>query len=609
MRCGPSAPKAANVGVVITGRGLDHIDRAVATVKTIAARFPGGQGVVKEIDVARQKLRGTAATDAEAGIDPKKGAALFADAQGDWSVMVVPVVDRDRFLATHGGKKEGDIDRLDKAVCKPIDKVYACSSTPDRLVLGGGDVGAKKGVGGQRGDIEVVAVVPPLPSVAPLTPTGPVSVVVQMRAGEAVIRAHLSATLQGPLAALAASPQAKFDASAAAGFAVVPLAFAAAQVPPAPLPGGTSARDLVASFVGPLQAVYPAGANDVDVRIPLSDPGPATKVLGACAEIGKMLEGRLPVAPTPSGACKIGPLPQMAAMPVSGEVWVEGKELRAGRQKGTVPKGTDKSPAPAAARELAAYTFAFWGRGSAVGAIDPKMLPTDVPSEVHEMLKLFGYISELGMGARFTRDGIDAIVMMRTIHSNPPAVVAEIEAAIQAWDPAAIQKVAAAHPGTPISEDVAAGYGGMMMPAMLLGVVAAVAIPAYLEYMKGPVRSEGDLIVNMLAKQARTYYLMNGSYPVGKAGPTPSTGCCSTPDKMCAPDPAAWAKSAIWKALEVEVTEPTRYQLSYEGTKDAATITAVGDLDCDGQPFQIIARLKVDPQAGPTVEVSKSGVD
>ena len=322
-----------------------------------------------------------------------------------------------------------------------------------------------------------------------------------------------------------------------------------------------------------------------------------------------MLEGKLPVAPTPAGACKVGPLPQMAALPLTGEVWVEGKELRVGRQKGAVVKGHDKSPPSAAAKELAGYTVAFWGRGSAVGAIDPNVLPPDVPQEAREVLKLYGYISEMGMGARFKADGIDALIVFRTIHTNPPAVVSEIEAAIQTGDAAAIQKVAAAHPGTPIAQDVAAGYGGMLMPTMLVGMMAAVSIPAFVQYQNAAVASEGELIVNILSKQAKVYYVTNGSFPVGKAGPTPATPCCATPDKKCGPDAAAWAASPVWKALEFELAEPTSYQVSYVGTKDVATFTAVGDLDCDGQTETIIATTTGDKDAGPKTSITKSGTD
>jgi hypothetical protein len=337
------------------------------------------------------------------------------------------------------------------------------------------------------------------------------------------------------------------------------------------------------------------------VRLPLSDAGPAKQFLEHCDEIGP--RSPVPITKNPDGSCTVGPIPEVG---ISGTVWIDGNTVRAAKAKGTIGKGIDGAAPSAAARELADYTFAYWGRGSMIGADIPGM-----PPEARVALAAMGYFSELGMGVKFRADGFSVLMVARTIHANPDDVVAEIEAAIGAGaDTAKVQAIAKAHPGTPFAEDVTAGPMGVMAPTATIGVLAAVAIPAFLGYKKQGAASPADLALNRIVKSAKTYYIMNAKFPEGDSGLTPAVSACMVPGKRHMPNPDPWMNNPIWSALEFSVEDPDYFQYHYQGTATEFTATAIGDLDCDLTGFtKIIARGTIDPSGNPVVDVTKETDD
>jgi hypothetical protein len=469
------APKTAVIGAIVTGRALGLADRAVAFVHRVAGTIPDAEGAVTTIDQLRRMLLGGAASYADAGLDLDRGLAFFGDGTNEGTVMVLPVSDRDRFVATHG-TRDGDVDKIGRATCKPIGAHYACSRDPASLVLGGGDLGKHAGVSGVRGEAEMVVDLTspklPLPPSVPFKPTGPATLVIGLARGELVIRGHLPATFSDPVAAFTRAKPASFDVTRASGFAILPLDVVASLVPDAQLIPGVSIRELLASVAGPLQITIPAGVADAELRVPLGDPGPATKLLAGCGMLGALV----PATAGP-GSCSVGPIPPFG---ISAAIWLDGNTLRGAREQGVIPKGTDAAPPSAAGRELAGYTVAYWGRGSLIGIDVP-----GVPPQIAPLMRAFGYLSELGMGGRVTPDGASILLVARTIHDNPPEVAAKLEAMIAKGAPwTEVEALAAASPGTPLAADVSAGRIGLMAPNAVIGVLAAVAIPAFIEYMQ-----------------------------------------------------------------------------------------------------------------------------
>jgi prepilin-type N-terminal cleavage/methylation domain-containing protein len=130
----------------------------------------------------------------------------------------------------------------------------------------------------------------------------------------------------------------------------------------------------------------------------------------------------------------------------------------------------------------------------------------------------------------------------------------------------------------------------LMIVVAIIGILATVAIPAFMDYVKRSKKSEATLQLDKIGKNAKRTYGENGSFPVGSAGPTPARpgtgGCCGgmgTSGKNtnhCAANPAAW--TGVWSQLEFEIDEDSLFYYGYSGVAQSFTATAIGDLDCDG---------------------------
>ncbi|HEU4735311.1 MAG TPA: prepilin-type N-terminal cleavage/methylation domain-containing protein [Kofleriaceae bacterium] len=126
----------------------------------------------------------------------------------------------------------------------------------------------------------------------------------------------------------------------------------------------------------------------------------------------------------------------------------------------------------------------------------------------------------------------------------------------------------------------------LMIVVAIIGILAAVAIPAFMDYIKRSKKTEASLQLNKIGKNNKRIYSETASFSTadGAALPTHAgTGCCGGPNNHCAVDTAGWAGDAGWKALEFQIDEPSLFFYTYKGGATTFTATAVGDLDCDGK--------------------------
>jgi prepilin-type N-terminal cleavage/methylation domain-containing protein len=129
----------------------------------------------------------------------------------------------------------------------------------------------------------------------------------------------------------------------------------------------------------------------------------------------------------------------------------------------------------------------------------------------------------------------------------------------------------------------------LMIVVAIIGILAAVAIPAFMDYMKRSKKTEASLQLNKIGKNAKRAYLENSQFVTGTAAqlPTPAAGgtCCgaagATPNH-CAAAPSAWTGNSVWKALDFEIDEDTLFVYDYNGANTTFVAKATGDLDCDG---------------------------
>lgn len=141
----------------------------------------------------------------------------------------------------------------------------------------------------------------------------------------------------------------------------------------------------------------------------------------------------------------------------------------------------------------------------------------------------------------------------------------------------------------------------LMIVIVILGILAAIAIPAFIKYINKAKTNEAMEKLYLIYRGSIRYFedsqnavkrgARGGAY-IGMfpptEGPTPQQRCCVlSPDRgKCPPDPSWWEDSQTWKALDFHISDPFYFQYSYisQGVNQNASFTARanGDLDCDG---------------------------
>src|SRR5262249_10277670 len=128
----------------------------------------------------------------------------------------------------------------------------------------------------------------------------------------------------------------------------------------------------------------------------------------------------------------------------------------------------------------------------------------------------------------------------------------------------------------------------LMIVVAIIGILAAVAIPAFMDYVKRSKKTEAALQLNKIGKNSKRTYSETSSYVTGTAGELPTkvaSGCCKgggTDVNHCKAVPASFAADTVWKALDFQIDEDSLFVYDYTGAATSFTALATGDLDCDG---------------------------
>jgi len=123
----------------------------------------------------------------------------------------------------------------------------------------------------------------------------------------------------------------------------------------------------------------------------------------------------------------------------------------------------------------------------------------------------------------------------------------------------------------------------LMIVVAIIGILAAVAIPAFMDYMKKSKKTEASLQLNKISKNDKVYFATNAQYSQTAGAILPGAGgaACSGPNGKFAVV-TTWATDNGWKALDFEIDEPNLFSYTYSAANlSTATALAIGDLDCD----------------------------
>jgi prepilin-type N-terminal cleavage/methylation domain-containing protein len=127
----------------------------------------------------------------------------------------------------------------------------------------------------------------------------------------------------------------------------------------------------------------------------------------------------------------------------------------------------------------------------------------------------------------------------------------------------------------------------LMIVVAIIGILAAVAIPAFMDYIKRSKKTEASLQLNKIGKNNKRVYSETASFvvssttPQAPAKPPGVGGCCGGPNNHCPVDTAGFADPS-WRALDFQIDEPSLFVYDYGGTAATFSAVATGDLDCDG---------------------------
>ena len=558
------APDGVLFGVVVSPRGMTMVEHAYTDVMKFLSATPDLAPQLAEMHAALTNELGAGDFSWQAlGISTQKGAAMFA-LPGHKGILLVSVGD------------QAKLDKLVKASgdmsCKTVQGMYACTDDPGAFdKLGKGSMTAS--LAHARGDFELAGKDLPLERGKTVSFAG----VAQLAPGAITLRGTVSGVPQVALAMLGPATQPRTEGDKTTGFALAHVGSILKGMPEIPGEFG----DVVKTFGDPVTLVTTSTA--IDMRVPLSDPAPAAKALVAHCTDGPMAQLGAKLV---DGACQFA-VPNLPQLTVS--VWIDGKTLHIGQKGAPAPAAVEPT---ALGKELAdgSWQLAFYGRGSMLANYPGTQMPDlggDVGSILNVAMRGMAMLNELGTAVKVDGDTVQFILGVRTAWSNPDTVVAKLQTldakqliAGKGGDLA--KPIIASAPDSPLAKDVKAGYMGLMIPSAGVGILAAVAIPAFLEYQKRGKKTETSVQLNKLAKNLKAYYIENAAFPVGDAPLSPSKPCCGQPQNKCAVEPEAW-KNEIWQKLDFQIDEPNLYRYKYHSDGKTVDIEAVGDLDCDGK--------------------------
>lgn len=136
----------------------------------------------------------------------------------------------------------------------------------------------------------------------------------------------------------------------------------------------------------------------------------------------------------------------------------------------------------------------------------------------------------------------------------------------------------------------------LMIVVAIIGILAAIAVPAFSKYVRKARTSEAVGYLNKEWAGSLTYYeadhtlasgtILTKEFPGPFAAWASSTECGCLTGTFCPHNNSIWNSDGVWQALNFSLPDPHHYMPGYSasGTGSAAMFTAFakGDLNCNG---------------------------
>ena len=154
----------------------------------------------------------------------------------------------------------------------------------------------------------------------------------------------------------------------------------------------------------------------------------------------------------------------------------------------------------------------------------------------------------------------------------------------------------------------------LMIVVAIIGILAAVAIPAFMKYIRRSKTVEATMNIRKVYDSSVAYFesehadiaqkILPKQFPDTVADTPGVNSCCGQPGDKCAPNPATWGASKTWAALNFSVDDPFYFWYKYDsaGTDKASNFSAwaFGNLDCDATYSTFMRGGHIDANNNPT---------